>query len=72
MITAHNSDTGADRAEGPGRSQVDKNIVYDIGPVSPDVEIKRQGWLQLQVKFWSKYHAKVRGGKGCGDWTGEK
>ena len=51
---------------------MDKNIVYDIGPVSPDVEIKRQGWLQLQVKFWSKYHAKVRGGKGWCDWTGEK
>ena len=44
---------------------MEKNIVYDIGPVSPpDVEIgeTRLGGLQLQVKFWSKYHAKVRGG----------
>ena len=25
--------------------------------------------MQLQVKFWSKYHAKVMGGKGCGGWS---
>ena len=39
MITAHNN-TDVEKAEGPGSGQVEVNSVYDIGPVSPDVEIR--------------------------------
>ena len=49
---------------------MEKNSVYDIGPVSPDGEIRetRLAAAAGQVLVKIPRQGEVRGGKGCGDW----
>ena len=61
MITAHNSNTGV---EGPGSGQVEKNSLYDIGPVSPDVEISETRLAAAAGQVLAKIPRQVEGREG--------